>query len=148
MLKRAFDILLSASTLVIFLPIEIIIAILIFIEDRQSVIFKQKRIGLNQRPFTLYKFRSMKGKKGSFNGSFDIGDQSRFGHRIGLRGEKTVEAGGESVFHEPRDLGWLGSPARAPKQMAGGVFVPSGGGEGLPRFLRGKVQLHRKDWGS
>ena len=88
MLKRAFDILLSASTLVILLPIELVIAILIFIEDRQSVIFKQKRIGLNQRPFTLYKFRSMTSQKGSFNGSFDVGDQSRV-TRIGKVLRKT-----------------------------------------------------------
>ena len=88
MIKRAFDILFSASTLIILLPIEVAIAILVYIEDRQSVIFKQKRIGLNQKPFTLYKFRSMTSKKGSFDGGFDAGDQTRV-TRIGKVLRKT-----------------------------------------------------------
>ena len=88
MLKRAFDILLSVCTLVIFLPVEVIIALLIYIEDQQSVIFKQKRIGLNQKPFVLYKFRSMSSINDSFNGSFEIGDQSRV-TRIGKVLRKT-----------------------------------------------------------
>ena len=77
MLKRVFDIFSSASLLIILLPIEIIIAILIYIEDQKSVIFKQKRIGLSQKPFILYKFRSMSNAEISSNGSFDVGDQSR-----------------------------------------------------------------------
>lgn len=55
----------------------IIIAIIIYIEDRESVLFKQKRIGLNLQTFTIYKFRSMTVSKISSNRSFEPGDQSR-----------------------------------------------------------------------
>lgn len=77
MVKRTFDILLSAIGLILLLPLEILIALMIYIEDRGPVFFLQKRIGLNRQPFTLYKFRSMTINKSSSDGSFDAGDQSR-----------------------------------------------------------------------
>ena len=77
MLKRVFDILLSASGLIILLPVGILISIIIYINDSKSVLFKQKRIGLNQESFILYKFRSMHVNKDSSNGSFEAGDKSR-----------------------------------------------------------------------
>jgi len=88
MLKRAFDIFSSASLLVFLLPIEITIALIIYIEDLEPVLFKQKRIGMNHKPFILYKFRSMRSNKISANGSFDAGDQSRV-TRIGKVIRKT-----------------------------------------------------------
>jgi lipopolysaccharide/colanic/teichoic acid biosynthesis glycosyltransferase len=77
MVKRVFDILASALMLIILLPVEIIIAFIIYYEDRESVFFKQKRIGLNQKPFILYKFRTMSTSNNSSNENFDAGDQSR-----------------------------------------------------------------------
>ena len=77
MVKRAFDIIISASGLIILLPLEILIALVIVIDDGGSVFFKQKRIGLNQRPFTLYKFRSMTASNNTFKENFDAGDKSR-----------------------------------------------------------------------
>jgi len=58
-------------------PIAIIIVVVIYIDNRGPVIFRQKRIGLCLKPFTLYKFRSMTVNKGSLDASFDIGNQSR-----------------------------------------------------------------------
>jgi lipopolysaccharide/colanic/teichoic acid biosynthesis glycosyltransferase len=77
MVKRAFDIIISATGLIILLPLEILIALVIVIDDGGSVFFKQKRIGLNQRPFTLYKFRSMTASNNTFKENFDAGDKSR-----------------------------------------------------------------------
>jgi O-antigen biosynthesis protein WbqP len=42
------------------LPIFLIIAFAIYIEDGNPIFFKQKRVGLNYTFFTIYKFRSMK----------------------------------------------------------------------------------------
>lgn len=60
MIKRVFDFLLTLlgmPVLLIFLPI---IAILILADSSGPVLFKQQRVGLGQRPFMLYKFRTMK----------------------------------------------------------------------------------------
>lgn len=58
--KRSIDIICSLVGIIIFFPIFLITAILIRIESRGNVIFKQVRIGKNSKPFYIYKFRSMK----------------------------------------------------------------------------------------
>jgi exopolysaccharide biosynthesis polyprenyl glycosylphosphotransferase len=57
--KRALDIAMSMLLLALSLPIIVVAALLIKITSPGSVLFKQKRIGLNGRMFTLYKFRTM-----------------------------------------------------------------------------------------
>lgn len=58
--KRFIDIVGSLIGLTILMPLLIIVAISIKIEDSKgSVLFKQKRIGKDGKPFYMYKFRSM-----------------------------------------------------------------------------------------
>jgi lipopolysaccharide/colanic/teichoic acid biosynthesis glycosyltransferase len=60
MLKRAIDITGALFGLIFFAPLFLVIAILIKLEDpRGSVLFYQIRIGKNENPFRMYKFRSM-----------------------------------------------------------------------------------------
>ncbi len=60
-LKRVFDFTLSLAALVLLAPIFLLVAIVIKIDSpKESIIFKQERIGQNGDPFMLYKFRSMK----------------------------------------------------------------------------------------
>ncbi len=58
-IKRIFDVVLASAGIVVALPLLIIIPILIKLNSRGSVLFKQKRVGEGERNFTLYKFRSM-----------------------------------------------------------------------------------------
>lgn len=58
--KRQFDILISATALLVLLPFFLTIALLITLEDGGPVIFRQRRWGLNGRTFQVYKFRSMR----------------------------------------------------------------------------------------
>jgi len=60
--KRLIDIIGSIIGLVVFSPVMLIVALAIIIEDGRPVVFKQRRIGLNNQPFTLHKFRTMKGE--------------------------------------------------------------------------------------
>ncbi|WP_245671218.1 sugar transferase [Pseudobacillus wudalianchiensis] len=60
MSKRIFDIIASSFILILISPILGYVALRIKLEDNGPVIFKQKRAGLNDRPFLIYKFRSMK----------------------------------------------------------------------------------------
>jgi len=59
-MKRLFDILFSGFVIICFLPIGGILALLILVESKGGVFFKQERIGRNGIPFYLLKFRSMK----------------------------------------------------------------------------------------
>lgn len=56
---RFFDLLFSIIVLILFLPIGIVIAILIRIESKGSVFYRQVRIGKEEKQFKLLKFRSM-----------------------------------------------------------------------------------------
>ena len=64
-IKRLIDICLSLFLIIIFLPLILIIAILTKLSSRQGpVIYKQERIGVNNKPFTLYKFGTMQVDEG------------------------------------------------------------------------------------
>lgn len=67
--KRIFDILFAISLLVICAIPMIISAILIKINDGGPVIYKQKRIGKNLKPFYMYKFRTMSTKRKELDGT-------------------------------------------------------------------------------
>ena len=57
--KRAFDIFLSTMVMLFFFPLFSIVAILIKNDSKGPVFFKQKRVGLRGKEFTMYKFRTM-----------------------------------------------------------------------------------------
>ncbi|MBQ9389917.1 MAG: sugar transferase, partial [Synergistaceae bacterium] len=58
--KRLFDVVLSLSALVVLAPVMIVCALIIKHEDKGSAFFTQKRIGIHKKPFSMYKFRSMR----------------------------------------------------------------------------------------
>lgn len=62
-IKRLLDFILSLIGLIIFSPVFLVVAILVRIKLGKPVIFKQKRPGLNEKIFTLYKFRTMTDEK-------------------------------------------------------------------------------------
>lgn len=59
-IKRAFDLVFSVSVLVLGAPIFLAIALLVKFSSPGPVLFIQERIGRYNRPFKLYKFRSMR----------------------------------------------------------------------------------------
>lgn len=59
LVKRVFDLTVSAALLIVSLPIMIITALAIKLESRGPVFYTQERVGQFGKPFTIYKFRSM-----------------------------------------------------------------------------------------
>lgn len=58
--KRAFDMVVSLFCLVLFSPILALAALWVRLDSPGPVIFRQIRVGLDRRPFVMYKFRSMR----------------------------------------------------------------------------------------
>lgn len=58
--KRLLDVVLSLAALMVLAVPACVFAVMIKREDKGSVFFRQKRIGIHKRPFYMYKFRSMK----------------------------------------------------------------------------------------
>jgi lipopolysaccharide/colanic/teichoic acid biosynthesis glycosyltransferase len=59
MIKRIFDIVFSISGLILLSPVLIVIAILIRLDSKGPVLYKQTRVGRNNKDFKLLKFRTM-----------------------------------------------------------------------------------------
>lgn len=65
-LKRFFDIFVSIFAVIFLSPLFLAVAIMILITDGAPVLFKQERVGKDNKLFTVYKFRTMQ------NGTGDI----------------------------------------------------------------------------
>lgn len=59
-MKRAFDILISATALLMLLPVCLLIAILIKLESKGPIFYISKRAGTGYKIFDFYKFRTMR----------------------------------------------------------------------------------------
>ena len=57
--KRVFDIFVSVMVLLFFSPLYIYIAIRVRLSSEGPIFYQQERIGLNGKPFMIFKFRSM-----------------------------------------------------------------------------------------
>ena len=58
--KRIFDIVICVVLLIVVWPLMLLTAIAVFLDDGMPVLYRQTRVGLNGKPFDLYKFRSMR----------------------------------------------------------------------------------------
>lgn len=65
-IKRPMDIALSLLAIVLLSPVLLIVALLVRVKLGSPVIFKQKRPGLNEKIFILYKFRTMTDERDKF----------------------------------------------------------------------------------
>ncbi|MCQ2275852.1 MAG: sugar transferase [Bacteroidales bacterium] len=59
-MKRLLDILSSSIVLLVLLPVWLVIALLIAMESKGGVFYKQVRVGKDNKDFFLYKFRTMR----------------------------------------------------------------------------------------
>lgn len=65
-IKRPMDFILSLAALIVLSPVLIIVSLFVRLKLGSPVLFKQKRPGLNEKIFTLYKFRTMTDEKDKF----------------------------------------------------------------------------------
>src|SRR6266404_5510535 len=86
--KRLYDIVLSASGLVVLSPLLLVVAALVKITDRGGIFYRQWRVGLGGEPFLICKFRTMK-PLGDETGPFVTSDGDARVTRIGRILRKT-----------------------------------------------------------
>jgi exopolysaccharide biosynthesis polyprenyl glycosylphosphotransferase len=60
LLKRTFDILISAASITFLFPIWLLIALLIKLDSKGPIFYTQERVGMDGRLFLVFKFRTMK----------------------------------------------------------------------------------------
>ena len=87
--SRVFDVIAATLALVIFGPVLALVGVLIKLESPGPVFFKQKRVGKDEKPFEVYKFRSMTvAKAEEQRETTEIADIENF--QFVPRGKKTV----------------------------------------------------------
>lgn len=119
--KRVFDTTWVIASLPLAVPLIVLVALWIRLVSRGPALFRQERVGLGGRRFTLYKFRSM------YHGSATIDHE--------LHVEKLVESGSPMV-----KLDLIGDSRLIP----GGCFLRTTGLDELPQLLnvlRGEMSL-------
>jgi sugar transferase EpsL len=81
-LKRGLDILICLLSIVFLLPVLVTIAMAVRLSSKGPAIFRQERAGKDGKPFTFYKFRTMRIDTDPFGSSPKSGDDPRL-TRIG-----------------------------------------------------------------
>lgn len=90
-IKRVFDFVAALVATLFFIVPWIIIAIVIKIQSPGPAIYKPVRVGKNGKPFTLYKFRSMRVDSGAIHATTLRGDSRIFPFGVFLRKTKLDE---------------------------------------------------------
>ena len=75
--KRFFDLIMSSIGLIVLLPLFVIIAILIRINSRGEIFFRQTRVGLHGKEFKIHKFRTMITNAEQIGEKITIGNDNR-----------------------------------------------------------------------
>lgn len=80
--KRVFDVLFSIAGLLFLLPVFLLVIVLLKLDSKGSIFYKQIRVGLNQKNFELIKFRTMYANSDKA-GLLTIGDHDSRITRVG-----------------------------------------------------------------
>lgn len=81
-LKRIFDVFFSFTGLIVLSPVLLIVSLIIKLTSIGSVFFKQERIGINEKPFYIYKFRTM------------VVDAEKTGRQITVKNDERITKAG------------------------------------------------------
>ena len=57
--RRIIEVGISVTALIVLSPLLLLVALLVYVTSPGGVLYRSRRIGTNEKPFTLYKFRSM-----------------------------------------------------------------------------------------
>ena len=100
--KRLFDVGLATLLLVICAPLLGAVALAIWLEDRGAVIFRQPRVGRDNEVFTVFKFRTMKAKRGMRSAAVTQAEP-RPGFQCGMENQGAAVSSPPSAFPLPEN---------------------------------------------
>ena len=81
--KRVFDIVFATIALVVLSPLLLLVALLVWLEDRGPILFVQRRTGRGNRFFSMLKFRSMRVETSDASGAQSTAREDARVTRIG-----------------------------------------------------------------
>ena len=122
--KRLLDITLGLLLLILLLPVLVVVALLVKIDSPGPVLFRQPRLGLNDRPFTVLKFRSMYTAETDLMATMQTSRRDRRVTRIGKWLRKLSLDELPQLFNVlSGDMSLVGPRPHAPHTRAGGQLL-------------------------
>ncbi|MBP7474079.1 MAG: sugar transferase [Pyrinomonadaceae bacterium] len=128
-IKRASDVVIASTVTVLTMPLWVLVAIVIRVDSRGPILFKQERVGMDGRRFLCYKFRTM------------LADADESLHRDAylknIEGQREANAGDE-------DKPVFGKVKNDPRITAAGKWLRRTSIDELPQFLnvfRGEMSV-------
>jgi exopolysaccharide biosynthesis polyprenyl glycosylphosphotransferase len=76
-MRRGLTLLVATTLLILSAPLQLLLFVLIRVSSPGPALFKQKRIGINRRPFYIYKFRTMRLMAESELARIESGNESK-----------------------------------------------------------------------
>jgi lipopolysaccharide/colanic/teichoic acid biosynthesis glycosyltransferase len=131
--KRTLDLLVSGAACIVFAPLVAFVAVATKLEDGGPALFSQTRLGQYRRPFTIFKFRSMRNQEitgiGKWLRRTAIDEWPQFLNVV--RGEMSVVGPRPLTGQDIERLGWTG-------QSHDWRFTAKPGITGLSQLLAGR----------
>ena len=93
LIKRASDIVIASLALIVTAPVWLVIAILIKLDSRGKILFRQERVGMDGRIFLCFKFRTMRADSSD--------DLHRAAYKQNIKG--AIESTDAPVFGKVKD---------------------------------------------
>ncbi|MDY5795761.1 MAG: sugar transferase [Fusobacterium gastrosuis] len=117
MLKRTFDLFFSLFGIIFFFPIFLLISILIKLDSKGEIIFKQTRVTKDGKEFKIYKFRTMM-KETEGNKQITVGKDNRI-TKVGSFLRKTKLDELPQLFNIIKgEMSFVGPRPEVPKYVA------------------------------
>lgn len=117
MLKRTFDLFFSLFGIIFFFPIFLLISILIKLDSKGEIIFKQTRVTKDGKEFKIYKFRTMM-KETEGNKQITVGKDNRI-TKVGSFLRKTKLDELPQLFNIIKgEMSFVGPRPEVPKYLA------------------------------
>jgi lipopolysaccharide/colanic/teichoic acid biosynthesis glycosyltransferase len=116
-IKRAFDILFAGMGLVLLVPLLAIVALLIKLDSKGPVFFKQERIGRRFHPFHIYKFRTMRDDRSRERGLITVGADPRITQVGGFLRKTKLDELPQLINVLKGDMSFVGPRPEVPKYV-------------------------------
>lgn len=117
MTKRAFDLLIASSGLLLASPLLLIVALAIATGRDGPILFRQQRIGRHERPFLILKFRTMRASRPG-QASITIGQDSRITRIGGLLRKTKLDELPQLINVVRGDMSLVGPRPEVPEYYA------------------------------
>lgn len=131
--KRTLDLVVSGAACIVFAPLVAFVAVATKLEDGGPALFSQTRLGRYRRPFTIFKFRSMRNQEitriGKWLRRTAIDEWPQFINVV--RGEMSVVGPRPLTGQDIERLGWAG-------QSHDWRFTAKPGITGLSQLMAGR----------